>query len=268
MKAYINLFKIRIINEFQYRAAAIAGLSTQFFFGFVYAMVYLALYESNKGITPPINLNSLITYVWLQQAFYALTYPHIKDQELLKMIENGNLAYELIRPQNFYLKFYIKQLSHRLIACLLRFYPIIIIGLLLPEPYKLALPNSIGNFIIFALALLFSCLLVTSFSIIVHLITMYFIDPRGIQSAYTIITDIFMGAIVPLPFFPKILKTIAYILPFRYINDFPYRVYTGNISISEGEILLLQSLIWIIISFIFGMLLSKHAIKKAVIQGG
>ena len=268
MKAYLNLFKIRIINELQYRAAAIAGISTQFFFGFVFAMVYLALYESNKGINPPMNLSNLITYLWLQQAFYALTYPHVKDKELLKMIENGNLAYELIRPQNFYLKIYIKQLAHRFVAALLRCLPIIIVGFLLPYPYKLAMPNSLGNLILFILALLFSCFLVTSLSIIVHIITMYFLDPRGIQSAYTILTDVFMGAIVPLPFFPKILKGIAYMLPFRYINDFPYRVYSGDISIIEGKTLLLNSLIWIIISVISGELLSKHALKKAVIQGG
>jgi ABC-2 type transport system permease protein len=66
MKSYLNLFKLRIITNFQYRAAALAGISTQLFFGFVYIMVYLALYESNKGVNPPMNLNTIVNYLWLQ----------------------------------------------------------------------------------------------------------------------------------------------------------------------------------------------------------
>ena len=39
----------------------------------------------------------------------------IKDQELLDIISNGNLAYELIRPQNFYFKWYIKMISKNIV---------------------------------------------------------------------------------------------------------------------------------------------------------
>jgi ABC-2 type transport system permease protein len=77
-----------------------------------------------------------------------------------------------------------------------------------------------------------------------------------------------MGGIVPLPFFPNWLSKIAYKLPFRYISDFPYRVYSGDISIIEGKSMLLGSFIWIVIIIFIGVILSRHALKKAVIQGG
>ena len=108
MKAYFHYLKLRIITNIQYRAAALAGISTQIFFGFMYIMLYIALYESNTGVNAPMNLSGLITYLWLGQAFFSLTYPYIKEQELLDAITNGNLAYEIIRPQNFYFKYYIK----------------------------------------------------------------------------------------------------------------------------------------------------------------
>ena len=41
-----------------------------------------------------------------------------------------------------------------------------------------------------------------------------------------------------------------------------------NIGINEGINLLLQSIIWIIVIFILGQIISKKALKKAVIQGG
>ena len=102
MRAYLSYFKLRLITNFQYRAAALAGVSTQLFFGFMYIMLYLALFESNKGISTPMNLSEIVTYIWLGQAFFALTYAALKDNDLIEMIKNGNIAYELIRPQNFY----------------------------------------------------------------------------------------------------------------------------------------------------------------------
>ena len=161
MKSYLNYFKLRVITNLQYRASALAGIATQLFFGLVYIMMYLAFYESNDT-SNVMNWNQLVTYMWLQQAFFALTYPFIKDNELLEMIKNGNLAYELVRPQNFYFKFYIKMIAERFVGTLLRFLPVLIIGFLLPYPYNLSLPHSFGNFIIFIISLIFACFLITS----------------------------------------------------------------------------------------------------------
>jgi ABC-2 type transport system permease protein len=268
MKAYLNYFKLRLITNLQYRSAALAGISTQLFFGFLYIMLYLALYESNSGVNTPMDWNSLVSFLWLQQAFFAITYPYLKDNELLNMIQNGNLAYELVRPQNFFWKYYIKMLAERIVAAFLRCTPIIIIGLLLPSPYKLCLPPTLENFLMFMASLILSCLLVTALSLIVHLISMFTIDSRGITSAYSMIGEVFMGIIIPIPFFPVWMKKISDVLPFRFIGDFPYRAYSGNIDILEGKTLLLGSFIWIIIAITFGFILSKIALKKAVIQGG
>ena len=68
--------------------------------------------------------------------------------------------------------------------------------------------------------------------------------------------------------FPKFMQNISNILPFRYISDFPFRLYTGNISINEGLVSMLMQIIWIIILFVIGKLLMNKALKKAVIQGG
>lgn len=268
MKSYLNLFKLRIITEIQYRAAALAGISTQIFFGFMYIMFYIALYKSNKDITVPMNLKEITTYMWLGQAFFALRIPVLKDKELLNMIKDGNLAYEIIRPQDFYLKFYVKLFAHRLVAVMLRFLPIIVIGLLLPEPYNLSLPSSTNSFIVFLILLILSSLLITAMTLLVHLITMFTIDSRGVFSFYTVIGELFMGSIVPIPFLPKFLRVMAYALPFRFLSDSPYRIYMGNIPTSEGLDLIFLCLLWIIIMMVIGYIVSKIALRKAVIQGG
>lgn len=267
MKSYISYFKIRFITNLQYRTDAIAGIFNQIFFGLIFIMVYLAFYESG-GDNLPMNFNEIVTYVWLTQAFFALIYPYEKDNELLSIIKNGNLAYELIRPQNFYFKWYIKMLSKKIVATLLRFSPIIILGLILPYPFHLSLPISLENFIIFILAIILSSLLITSLCLFIHILTIFTLDEKGFINLYSTIAELFMGAIVPIPFFPIWMQKISSLLPFRYITDFPFRIYSGSIPITEGYTMLLISFIWITISITTGYIISNIALKKAVIQGG
>ncbi len=268
MKAYLNYFKLRFLNILQYRAAAISGIATQLFFGFAIIMVYIALYSSNDQSNLPMTLRETISYMWLGQAFFGLTHVYTKDQDLLTMIKNGNLAYELIRPQDFYFKYYVKIVSEKVASVVLRFWPIVIVAILLPMPYNLSAPISIPAFLIFILGLGIAGLLTCALSLLVHMIVMFLLDSRGIFSFYTVIAELFMGAIVPIPFLPSILQKIAIVLPFRYITDFPYRIYTGNIPTSEGVTLLGMSILWLTIIILIGYLLSKRALKKAVIQGG
>ena len=268
MRSYTKYFKLRFITNLQYRAAAIAGISTQIFFGLIFAFVYLAFYKSNPNANYPMEWNELITYIWLEQAFYALIYPFEKDEELLNMIKNGNLAYELIRPQNIFIKFYIKMIAKKVVSSLMRAVPVITIAFLLPKPLNLLLPKSFTNFILFLIALIISCLLISSITVLVHILTMYTIDSKGILSIYSVILEVFSGSTIPIPFFPNWLKKIAYILPFRFISDLPFRVYSGSININQGITNILEAIVWTIITIIIGNLITKNALKKAVLQGG
>lgn len=268
MKKYLTYFKVNFIYSLQYRASAYAGICTQFFFGFLYIMLYLAFYGSNKGASTPMPLNDLITYVWLQQSFFVLVLQCVNDRELVQLIKNGNLAYEIVKPQNFYFKYLIKFTASRFSAVVLRAPLIIIVSLILPKPYNLSLPCSFKAFIIFIIALFISCFLTCAIGLIFQLLVIFLKDETGILALYRAVGDIFSGTCIPLAFFPGILKKIAYALPFKYISDFPFRVYFGDIAISEGITLLYEAIIWLIIFIVISNLLAKVALRKAVIQGG
>jgi ABC-2 type transport system permease protein len=101
MKAYISVFKLRLTYGLQYRTAALAGVATQFFWGFIIIMVFEAFYSGTTA-PPPISLEQLITYVWLQQAFLSFVMLWFRDNELFGLITTGNIAYELCRPSGIY----------------------------------------------------------------------------------------------------------------------------------------------------------------------
>lgn len=267
MRGYLSYFKLKFINGLQYRASALAGISTQFFFGFVYVLVYIAFYESGSSDLP-MTLNELISYVWLGQALFALIYLWYKDKEIINMIKSGNIAYELCRPQDLYITWCFKILGERLSMVMLRFLPVVIVSVLLPSPYNLTLTTNLITILLFLIAIALSSILMTVLVTLYHVICVFTLDEKGVVNIFMVISDILSGLTIPIPFFPKYLQTITNLLPFRYISDFPFRLYVGNIGINEGIVGLIMQIIWIIILVIIGKILSTKAFRKAVIQGG
>lgn len=267
MKAYFSYFKLRFITNLQYRAAAWAGIATQVFFGFVYIMVYMAFYESG-GKSLPMELPQLITYIWLNQSLLSLVNLFYKDQELFNLVKTGNIAYELIRPKNLYFMWFFKIIGQRLAMVTLRSIPFILFICLLPEPYRISLPTSPLHFILFIITLLTGALVMTSLIALYPIITMKTLNEKGIVGIIVTIADILSGVVVPIPFFPKFLQTISKLLPFQYVSDLSFRIYVGNISLTEGMYGLIIQIIWIIILITTGYILMHKNLKKVVVQGG
>ncbi|MDF2674510.1 MAG: transporter permease, partial [Clostridiales bacterium] len=167
MRVYYSLFKMRLLKGLQYRVAALAGVSTQFFWGFIYIMIFQAFYGSTS-IEQPISLRELIQVTWLQQSFLVFIMLWIRDNELFNLITSGNIAYELCRPTDLYGLWYAKLIAQRLSGAILRCFPIIIIASLLPYPYTFSLPQSLPAFILFIITLALGLILIVSISMLIY----------------------------------------------------------------------------------------------------
>ena len=267
MRAYFTYFKLKFATGLQYRAAALAGISTQFFFGFVFIMVYYAFYKSGSGHLP-MEIGELSTYLWLNQALYALISQYYKDPELFNLIKTGNLSYELIRPKNIYFMWYFKLLGQRYANVALRFLPIILITIFLPIPFNFQAPASLEAFILFSLTLFSGSLLVVAITSLYPVITLLTMNEKGIVNIFVVSAELLSGIVIPIPFFPPLLKKVSQILPFQYVSDLPFRIYVGNISINNGLIGLGIQVIWLFIIITLSYNIMNHNLKRVVVQGG
>ena len=282
LKPYFSYMKLRMICELQYRSAALAGMSTQFFFGFIYIMLYLAFYNGASSVevseipiisilagpATTINLESMVTYLWLFQAFYYMVIIRQMDNELLDMIKNGNIAYEMCKPLSIYFTWFTKIFSKKVIGTLLRFWPIIMVAFFLPEPFNLGLPESPINFVLFIISLIFALIIACILILFIHIITFYTLKDKGATNLVVTIGEIFTGGIVPIVFMPKVLQVIAYLLPFRYVGDLPFRIYNGTLDISTSLINIGMQIIWIVLLGVISYKLMNKALKRVVVQGG
>jgi ABC-2 type transport system permease protein len=267
MKAYVSVFKLRLYYGMQYRAAALAGIATQFFWGFIIIMVYEAFY-SQGSIDAPISLDELISYIWLQQAFLALIILWFRDNELFQLITTGNIAYELCRPSGIYGLWYAKLLAQRLSSALLRSMPIIVVALLLPQPYRLLPPPDLPAFLLFAVTLLLGLLIMVAISMLMYISVFVTLSPSGSMLMFAVVGEFLAGMVIPVPLMPAWLQNIVELLPFRYSADFPFRVYSGHIPYHDALTGILIQLIWLAALIGIGRLAMAKALRQVVVQGG
>ncbi|MCI3920865.1 ABC-2 family transporter protein [Paenibacillus sp. TRM 82003] len=267
MRAYVSLGKLRFMTGLQYRAAAFAGIATQFFFGFIFIMVYVAFYE-HSGAEPPMTLQQVVSYVWLQQIFLGFIALWFRDPDIFQLITSGNIAYELCRPNGLYPFWYAKLLAARLASVALRCLPLLAVVFFLPEPYRMTVPPTPGSFLLFVVALTLGLLLVVSISMLIYISVFWTMSPVGSILMIAIAGEFFAGMIVPIPLMPEWMQQVTYALPFRWTMDFPFRVYTGHIPWDAALKGIAIQAAWLAALVAFGHWGMRRALRQVVIQGG
>lgn len=267
MKAYLSVFRLRLANGLQYRSAALAGIATQFFWGFIIIMVFEAFYSQSLA-TQPISLSQLITYIWLQQAFLAFIMLWFRDNELFQLITSGNIAYELCRPSGIYGFWYAKLLAQRLASAALRCLPILIVAVFLPMPYRLSLPVDLVTAVLFIIALLLGLFILVAISMLIYISTFVTMSASGSLLMFGVIGEFLAGMVIPIPLMPSWLQSIVNVLPFRLTADFPFRVYSGHIPKWEALELIPLQLLWLAALVALGKYAMGRALRRVVVQGG
>lgn len=267
MRKYLSFFRIRFTAGLQYRAAAWAGICTQFFWGAMIILMYRAFYQSGEN-SFPMSFSHLSSYVWMQQAFLAMFMAWFFDHEILESVTSGNIAYELCRPCNLYSMWFTKNMAIRLSRTVLRCFPILLVAAFLPYPFNITLPPDFLSGVLFLVSVSLGFLVMISFSMLIYISAFYTISPDGIRMLAVSVVEFFSGAVIPVPFFPEALQPLIYALPFASMQSTPFLIYTGYISGLEAVRSIVLQLVWLAALTIAGRLLMKRALKKVVVQGG
>lgn len=267
MKQHSSLFRIRFTNSLQYRAAAYAGIATQFAWGFMNLLLFRAFYRADSA-NFPMEFSQLSSYIWLQQAFLALFMTWFYDSEIFQSITSGNVAYELARPMDLYSMWFTKNIASRLSRAVLRCAPILLVSSFLPKPFGLSLPNDFVSFVIFVITMTLAFFTVVAFCMLVYISTFYTLSPLGIRIVATSLTEFLTGGIIPLPFLPDRIRQVIELTPFATMQNLPFRIYSGNIAGAEMIKGVLLQVFWLVALVSIGKLWMSWALKKVAIQGG
>lgn len=267
MKAYLAVFRIRFSHTIQYRAAAIAGMVTQFAWGFMELLMFSAFYRVNPEAFP-MTFQQTVNYIWVQQAFLALFMTWFWEMEIFDTITSGAIAYEMARPLDLYGRWFSQSVATRLARCTLRALPILLVALFIPGPLRMTLPPDAAQFLLFLLSTLLSLGVVVAFSMLVYTSAFYTLSAVGMRVMAAVLVDFLAGAIVPLPFFPPVVRKIVELTPFAAMQNMPLRMYSGNIAGADALWGLALQAFWLLILVLAGKRWMRKAQTKVIVQGG
>ncbi len=263
IKAYLSIFRMRLKQELQYRGAMIGGIVCQVVFGLILIALYRALYSSKPQALP---LEHVVTYVWLQQAFFRMLVA--TDPDLLDKIRTGGIAYDLCRPVSLYGFYYARIMAQKITGSVMRAVPMLLFAACLPEGWGICMPASVPALLLSLLALLLGLLCVSALENITMAFTMRTLDPRGMQAMLNMLMMVLAGNILPLTLFPDRWQRVITLLPYAQLLDAPIRLYTGEYPLAKAPEVLLIQLVWTGILVLAGCAFWNKNQRKLIIQGG
>lgn len=267
MKAYFTFFRMRLLNSLQYRAAALGGIVTQFFWGFMEIQLYRAFYAEHAAAFP-MQFDHLVHYIWLRQAFLVIFNTWKFEGELFDMILSGNVAYELCRPASLYGMWFARTIAVRISGAAMRCWPILTVAVLLPAPWGLRFAASPSTFLWFLLSMILTLCVTSAYTLIIYFSCFYTVSADGIRAVLNPISDFLCGGIIPLPFMPNWLAQIVKYSPFGAMLNAPLRIYSGDIAGSAMVETLILQFAWLIGLILIGYVLQRRGMRKLCIQGG
>jgi ABC-2 type transport system permease protein len=247
----------------QYRAAAVAGLVTQVVFGLIMVMAYTAFYENSAG-PHPLSLTQVITYVWLGQATIRLIIQS-GDGEVQQMVDNGTVAYELLKPVDLYNFWYSRAMAGLIAPVMLRAVPMFVVASLF---LGLGPPASAAAGLLWLASLGLAFVLGAAVSTLLTIGLLWTISGAGLNRLAGTFIWLLSGIVIPLPLLPQWAKAVVYVLPFRGMLDTPNRLYMGDIAPSDALPVFGHQLLWIVALVLLGRWLLTRAKRKLVVQGG
>ena len=265
MMTYVSLFRVRFINNLQYRAAALGGLTTQLFWGLMLVFIYSAFYRTGEGNIP---FSALVTMIWLQQAFLSFIFLYDWDAELVDPITTGGISYELCRPVQLYPIWYARLLAKRFARGILRFAPVLGLAFCMPEPYRLSPPASPLALALFVVTLLLGLMLICAISMLIYISIFKTFSPAGSIGITAVIGEFFGGLTIPIPLMPEGLQWVCEALPFRYVGDLPFRIYAGLVDTKAALMGMALQIMWIVILGGIGAFCMARVTKLSTVQGG
>ncbi len=269
--SYAALASMRLRAILQYRAAALAAVATQLFWGLLRFMILDGFYRSDPSASDFTTVH-LASYVWLGQAMFGL-FPMNVDPLASDRIRSGAVAYELLRPLDLYANWAVSVVGWRIGRTALRAVPLLLFAaVVLPlvgaRTWALGPPAGAGAAIGFAVAIALGVLTGMAVTLLGQTIMLWTLSSTGWNAILPFAAWICSGMIVPLPYLPDWAQTMLELLPFAGLIDTPFRIYSGHLAGSEALHALLVQAAWVVALVAAGHRLMAVGIRKLVIQGG
>jgi ABC-2 type transport system permease protein len=262
---YLALFKKGFQRMMAYRAATVAGVLTNFFFGLLRAYVFIAVYQaSGQAHIGGYTLRDAITYTALTQALLMAIFMW-GWVEVIRIVRSGEITTELLRPYHFVASWLARDLGRGIFHLVFRGAPILVF---FPFFFELTWPQSPWHWMIFLMSVLLAILISFTWRFLVNLSAFWFIDALGIARFAYLGMAFVSGFVVPIAYFPEWLKFVVHLTPMPSMVNTPIEVYLELVQGAGLWAALGSQVAWFIGMLVLCEFVYRRGVQRLVIQGG
>jgi ABC-2 type transport system permease protein len=263
MRLYWELSKLAFQRQITYRAATLAGLATNLFFGMLRVAVLMALYGSRSQVEG-ISAADAITYTGISQATIAFL-SLFSWYEVMNSVYTGAVATDLLKPMSYFSFWMAQDFGRAIASLLLRGTPILAAYAII---FDIAFPQDVGGWAAFGLALFLAWLVSFSWRFLVNLAALWTPNALGIGRLAFIVSWFLSGFMMPLRFFPDWFVNLCYLTPFPHMVNTIVEVYLGLVSGPQLAFALSAQAAWVLVLIAANRIVLSAGVRRLVIQGG
>jgi ABC-2 type transport system permease protein len=263
MRLFWEIAQRSIRRYLSYRAAALAGLSTNLFWGFLRAALMIALFAEQTEVAG-MTVRDAVTYTAFTQA--VISYLSLFGWfDLMNSIYTGAVATDLLKPISYYKLWLAQDFGRAFTQFLLRGLPLVAAYSFF---YPITLPRSTSQWLGFSLAMFLGLLVSFSYRFLVNLSAFWVPNAIGIGRLGFFLPLFLSGFIIPLRFMPDWFARLCWITPFPHIITTIVEVYLGLLTGNQMLYSLGYQLLWFGVLFLTCQLVLRLGIRRLVILGG
>lgn len=262
MKVYLAILSKAFLSEYVYRANVVFTIIRNLLMFFILISVWTALY-SGKSSVNSITLSDMITYTLIMIVLRNLMSSKLHDV-MNEKINTGSIVSDFIRPVSFMLSSVSQQLGRNLFNVIFATLPILASAMIY---------FGIGQFhptrfLFSVITAGFGLVLVMQISWIISLICFWTKSAAFGMFLLKSLMEIFGGMVVPLWFYPDVMRSLCMALPFRLAYYSPASVIMGKTSMNENLHIVALQLMWIALLIALERIVWSRARRIVIVQGG
>lgn len=231
---------------------------------FIWKAVFAA---SGEGTFMGFTMTDMTIYVFLANIVGFFTGTD-STKMLAEEIREGSIIMRMIKPVNVDMSLLATELGDKAVMSAFIFLPVMI-GV---EVYRyFALGYVAFNFILFlgfVLSVILSYILSFYVNLIFGYLAFWLMNIWGFSILKESIIKFFSGSLIPLAFFPEIVRNIFEQLPFASLVYTPVMIYMGKLKGIDLAFAYGKQIAWIIVFVVIAKLMWRLAEKRLAVQGG
>jgi ABC-2 type transport system permease protein len=256
---YGSLFAAGFRRQSTYRAALLTGLAANVFFGIFRSAIFVTLYR-HHATASGLDRADALTYVWVLQTLFGVIFTSW-TWEFPEAVRSGDFVHQLLRPGDAFMNLLAVDVGRSSFALLARGLPQLVLPALVLD---LHVPTSLVG--ILAMAASFVLCAAASFEMrfLFGSLSFWTADYRGWWSLLFGSIWLSGGFVVPVEYFPGVLRAAATYGPVAAFLALPVRVVTGRGVMSALGL----QLLWTVVGIGVCRAVMKAAERKLVVHGG